>query len=159
MPVAKLLKFLDAKGVKYVTITHSKAYTALEVAESAHIRGKDLAKTVMVYRDGDLAMAVVPASRKVVLDMLRHGTGARSVELAQEQEFKDQFPGCEVGAMPPFGHLYGMEVYVDPHLAEDVEIAFNAGSHSELIRMAYKDYEKLAQPRLVPMCNAGHPVG
>jgi Ala-tRNA(Pro) deacylase len=159
MPVAKLLKFLDENGIKYVVIKHSKAYTSLEVAESAHIQGRELAKTVMVYRDGDLAMAVVPASRKVVLDMLRQGSGARSLELAQEQEFKDQFPGCEVGAMPPFGNLYGMEVYVDPHLAEDVEIAFNAGSHSELVRMAYKDFERIVKPRLVPMCNAGHPVG
>jgi Ala-tRNA(Pro) deacylase len=151
MPVAKLLKFLDENGVKYVTIKHSKAYTALEVAESAHIQGKELAKTVMVYKDGDLAMAVVPASRKVVLDLLRRNTGARSLELAQEQEFKDQFPGCEVGAMPPFGNLYGMEVYVEPHLAEDVEIAFNAGTHQELVRMAYKDFERLVKPKVVAM--------
>lgn len=151
MPVAKLMKFLDENGVKYVTIKHSKAYTSLEVAESAHIQGQDLAKTVMVYKDGDLAMAVVPASRKVVLDLLRKGTAARSLELAQEQEFRDQFPGCEVGAMPPFGNLFGMEVFVDPHLAEDEVIAFNAGSHSELVQMAYKDFERLVKPRLIPM--------
>jgi len=151
MPVAKLKEFLDAQGVKYVSIVHSKAYTAMQVAESAHIRGKDLAKTVMVWMDGKLVMAVLPATQQVHLERLRKGAGAEELELAQEHDFKDVFPGCEVGAMPPFGNLYGMPVLVDPRLAEDQEIAFNAGSHSELIRLAYQDFEHLVKPRAVPM--------
>ncbi len=151
MPVAKLKEFLDAQGVKYVTISHSKAFTAMEVAESAHVQGREMAKTVVLNVDGKLAMAVLPAVQKVDLDLLRRNLGATSVELAREQDFRADFPGCEVGAMPPFGNLYGMEVFVEPRLAADKEIAFNAGSHTELIRMAYKDFERLVKPRLVPM--------
>ncbi len=151
MPVAKLKEYLDANAVKYVTISHSKAFTAMEVAESAHVQGKEMAKTVVLNLDGKLAMAVLPAVQKVDLDLLRKNTGAASLELAREQEFRSDFPGCEVGAMPPFGNLFGMEVYVEPRLAADKEIAFNAGSHTELIRLAYKDFERLVKPRLVPM--------
>ena len=148
MPVRKLKEFLDAQQVKYVTINHSPAYTAQEIAASAHVRGKDLAKTVIVTLDGQMAMAVLPASRKVGFDLLGQATGAESVQLASEQAFRDMFPGCEVGAMPPFGNLYGMDVYASKLLAEDEEIAFNAGSHTELIRLAYKDFEQLAKPKV-----------
>jgi len=149
MPVKKLKEFLDGEKVKYVSLTHSAAYTAQEIAASAHIRGKDLAKTVMVTLDGRMAMAVVPASRKVNFDLLRAASGAESVQLAGEQAFRDMFPGCEVGAMPPFGNLYGMDVYVSGLLAEDEQIAFNAGSHTELIQMDYKDFERLVKPKTV----------
>jgi len=148
MSVKKLREFLDSKQVKYVSINHSPAYTAQEVAASAHIRGKELAKTVMVTLDGRLAMAVLPASRKVGFDMLREVAGVGDVQLASEQAFRDMFPGCEVGAMPPFGNLYDMDVYVSKSLAQDEEIAFNAGSHTELIRMAYKDFERLVNPKV-----------
>lgn len=151
MPVAKLKSFLDANGVKYVSISHSQAFTAMEVAESAHVQGKEMAKTVVLKMDGRLVMAVVPATQKVDLELLRKGTTAGSIELAQEQDFRNDFPGCEVGAMPPFGNLYGMEVYVEPRLAADKEIAFNAGSHTEVFRMAYRDFERLVKPKLVPM--------
>ena len=148
MPVKKLREFLDSQQVKYVAINHSPAYTAQEIAASAHIRGKELAKTVMVTLDGKLAMAVLPASRKVGFDMLREAAGAENAQLASEQAFRDMFPGCEVGAMPPFGNLYGMDVYVSKLLAEDEEIAFNAGSHIELIRLSYKDFERLVKPKV-----------
>lgn len=148
MPVKKLREFLDSKQVKYVSINHSPAYTAQEVAASAHIRGKELAKTVMVTLDGRLAMAVLPASRKVGFDMLREVAGVGDVQLASEQAFRDMFAGCEVGAMPPFGNLYDMDVYVSKSLTQDEEIAFNAGSHTELIRMAYKDFEQLVHPKV-----------
>jgi len=151
MPVAKLKEFLDANGVKYVSISHSQAFTAMEVAESAHVQGKEMAKTVILNVDGRLRMAVLPAIQKVDLELLRRELGAASVELALEQEFRSDFPGCEVGAMPPFGNLFGLEVLVEPRLAADREIAFNAGSHTELIRMAYQDFERLVRPRLVPM--------
>jgi Ala-tRNA(Pro) deacylase len=149
MPLKKLRDFLDSKNIKYMTINHSKAYTANEIAATAHIPGKELAKTVMVKVDGKMTMTVLPASYKVNFELLQEATGASNVELSSEQEFKDMFPGCEIGAMPPFGNLYGMEVLVDKSLCEDEEIAFNAGSHTELIRLSYKDFEGLVKPKVV----------
>jgi len=149
MPVQRLKDFLDNHGVKYVTISHSSAYTAQEIAASAHIPGKELAKTVMVEIDGRMAMAVLPASYRVDLHELKEAVGAEQVKLACEKEFADMFPGCEVGAMPPFGNLFGMEVYTAAALAEDEEIAFNAGSHTELIRLPYADFERLVQPNVL----------
>ena len=149
MPVRKLKQFLDDKKVKYVSIQHSPSYTAQEIAASAHIPGKELAKTVMVKLDGKMAMAVLPASFRIDFDLLKDACDAERAELATEQEFRDAFPECELGAMPPFGNLYGMEVFVAPSLAEDEEIAFNAGSHTELIRLAYRDFERLVQLKLL----------
>ncbi len=151
MPVQQLKQFLDQERIKYVTIYHSPAFTAQEIAASAHIPGKELAKTVMLKIDGQMAMAVLPASYRVDLDRLTHLLNAERVELACEKEFKDKFPACEVGAMPPFGNLYGMETYVADTLAEDEEIAFNAGSHTELVRLAYADFERLVQPKVMPL--------
>jgi Ala-tRNA(Pro) deacylase len=149
MPVQKLRKFLDEHDVKYVTISHSPSFTAQEIAASAHIPGQELAKTVIVKIDGEMAMAVLPASFLVDFEVLKESVGARSVELATESEFRDTFPGCELGAMPPFGNLYDMDVYVANDLADDEEIAFNAGLHTELIRLKYADFERLVQPKLV----------
>jgi Ala-tRNA(Pro) deacylase len=146
MPVEKLKKFLDDNKVKYVSVKHSLAYTAQEIAASAHIHGRELAKTVIVKLDGKPAMAVLPANRRIDMGRLRQSARARSVELATEQEFQDLFPGCALGAMPPFGNLYDMKVYADTVLADDEEITFNAGSHTELIRMAYKSFEGLVNP-------------
>jgi Ala-tRNA(Pro) deacylase len=151
MAVQKLREFLDGNQVKYVTISHSVAYTAQEIAASAHIRGKELAKTVMVMLDGELAMAVLPASYQLDLEKLKEVAGAASVRLATEAEFKDRFPGCETGAMPPFGNLYGMKVFADETLSEDEEIAFNAGTHSELVRLAWADYARLVQPTVAKL--------
>ena len=147
MPVKDLKKFLDQEKVKYVTISHSAAFTAQEIAARAHVSGNELAKTVMVRLDGRLAMAVLRAPDKVDLDALKAAAGAGSVELATEEEFGSLFPQCELGAMPPFGNLYGIDVYVDERLAADEEIAFNAGSFTELVRMAYRDFERLVHPR------------
>ena len=149
MPVKKLKEFLDANKIKYVSIKHSPAYTAQQIAASAHVRGKDLAKTVMVKLDGKVAMVVLPASYRVDFDLLRQVSGAAKVDLATESEFKGMFPECEPGAMPPFGNLYGMDVYVGKILSEDEEIAFNAGSHTELIKLSYKDFERLVKPKVV----------
>jgi Ala-tRNA(Pro) deacylase len=154
MPVQKLKEFLDSHNVRYVSIKHSPAYTAQEIAASAHVPGRELAKTVMVKIDGVMAMAVLPASYQVDMEHLRQVTGAGKVELASEREFKDMFAGCEVGGMPPFGNLYGMEVYVSKALAEDEEIAFNAGSHTELIRLPYSDFERLVGPKVVALSQA-----
>lgn len=151
MPVQKLKEFLDSHSVKYVTITHSTAYTAQESAASAHVSGDELAKTVMVKLDGNLAMAVLPASRHIDFERLRTATGANTVELANEEEFKDRFPDCDVGAMPPFGNLYGMDVFVSKELTEGKNIAFNAGSHVELIKLGYEDYSRLVNPHIIAM--------
>ena len=149
MPLKKLKDFLDSHHVNYTVISHSPAYTAQEIAGSAHIPGKELAKTVMVKLDGRMAMAVLPATHKVDFDLLKKVAGVRKAELASEQEFKDLFPDCDLGAMPPFGNLYGLDVYVAERLAEDEEIAFNAGSHTELVRLAYQDFEKLVKTKKV----------
>ncbi|MDQ3773251.1 MAG: YbaK/EbsC family protein [Pseudomonadota bacterium] len=149
MPVKKLKEFLDSHRVKYVSIVHSRAYTAQEIAASAHVPGRELAKAVMVKVDGRIAMAVLPALYQIDFERLRVAIGAGNVELASETEFQDRFPECELGAMPPFGNLYGMEVYAARRLSEDREIAFNAGSHTELIRLAYTDFERLVSPKVV----------
>jgi Ala-tRNA(Pro) deacylase len=149
MPVRTLKEFLDREKVKYITIRHSPAYTAQQVAQSTHIRGKELAKTVIVELDGKMAMAVLPADRKIVLQDLREVTGSDQVKFASEDEFRKKFADCETGAMPPFGNLYGMEVYVAEALTQNEEIAFNAGSHTEVIRLAFSDFEKLVRPKVM----------
>jgi len=151
MPLEKLKQFLDSCGVRYVTMAHSPAFTAQELAALAHVPGKEWAKTVMVKLDGKMAMAVVPASTRVVFDLLKEASGAGAAELATEQEFTELCRGCEVGAMPPFGNLFGMDVYVDQGLAEDTEIVFNAGSHTEMMRLAFADYERVAKPRIAKL--------
>ena len=147
MPVKKLKQFLDTSGVKYVVVSHAPAYTAQEIAASAHIPGKELAKTVIVKLDGKMAMAVLPANQVVDFDKLKQAAESTKAELASEDEFRTLFPECEVGAMPPFGNLYDIPVYAESGLAEDEEIAFNAGSHKELFRMAYRDFENLVKPK------------
>ncbi len=146
MPAAKLKRFLDEQGVSYVAIPHFTTYTAQETAASAHVRGRELAKTVMVKLDGTIAMAVLPATRRLDLTRLQEAAGAGQIALATEREFKDMFPDCDVGAMPPFGNLYGLRVFVDRSLAEDEHIAFNAGTHDELIQISYRDFDRLVQP-------------
>jgi Ala-tRNA(Pro) deacylase len=149
MPAQKLKAFLDGQYVRYVTRTHSPAYTAQEVAASAHVTGKHFAKTVLIKIEGRLAMAILPSNRKVVLQDLRDTTGIANVRFATEEEFATVFPDCELGAMPPFGNLYGLDVFVAPSLADEDEIAFNAGTHTEVITMAYRDFERLVQPKVI----------
>ena len=146
MSESRLKDFLDKEHIKYVTIGHSPAYTAQEIAAEAHIPGKELAKTVVVKIDGEMVMVVTPASERIELDHLKDSLGAREVDLATENEFKDSFPDCETGAMPPFGNLYGMKVFVSQTLREDEQIAFNAGTHSELVRLPYTEFERLVEP-------------
>jgi Ala-tRNA(Pro) deacylase len=151
MPARQLSEFLDSNAVKYVTIRHSPAFTAHEVAASAHIPGKDMAKTVIVDLDGKMAMAVLPASSRLNLDQLKEAAAAHDAAIADERTFQGLFPDCEVGAMPPFGNLYGLDVFVADSLAEDEEIAFNAGSHTEVVRLAYQDFERLVQPKVAKL--------
>lgn len=151
MPVDRLRKYLEENHVKYVTVSHSPAFTAQEIAASAHVPGRDLAKTVMVKLDGRMAMVVLAAPDKVNAALLRDASGADEVELASEREFAEIFPSCEVGAMPPFGNLWGMDVFADSRLEEDETIMFNAGSHTELVKLTYADYRRLVHPRVVAL--------
>ncbi|MGQ3684347.1 MAG: aminoacyl-tRNA deacylase [Candidatus Loosdrechtia sp.] len=152
MIVRQLQEFLDTQGIKYITISHSRSFTAQETAESAHIPKKELAKVVVIKIEGKVAMAVIPASCRVDIDLLKKVVGSDKIEFANEREFKDLFTACEPGAMPPFGNLYGMDVYVTEELMENKEIVFNAGTHRELIRMAYKDFERLVKPEIAKFC-------
>jgi Ala-tRNA(Pro) deacylase len=145
----ELKEFLDENNIKYVTVTHSTAYTSQEVAALTHTKGKDFAKTVVVMLDGALAMAVVPASYQVDMSRLKEGAQTNTIALTSESEFRNRFPGCETGAMSPFGNLFDMQVFVDESLTKDLEIAFNAGSHNEVIRLAYKDFERLVKPKVL----------
>lgn len=154
MPLSKVRAFLDQHQIRYVVISHSKAFTAQGIAALAHISGKELAKTVILKLDGSLAMAVLPASYQVDLAAIKKASGVRVAELASEREFAQHFADCETGAMPPFGNLYGIPVYVDETLTEDEEIAFNAGSHYELIRMSYRDFEKVVNPLVMDFSSA-----
>lgn len=141
--------FLNQNNIKYDVIKHTPAFTAQQIAANAHVSGRDFAKTVIVKVDGKLAMVVEPAHGKVDFDALKRELHAQKVELALEAEFRDKFPNCEVGAMPPFGNLYGMEVFVDESLTKEKEIAFNAGTHSELVKISFKDFLRLVNPRVI----------
>ena len=149
MPLGKLKTYLDDNKIKYVIKSHSIAYTTPEIAALAHVPGKEWAKTVIIKIDGKMAMAVLPASYRIDFDDFKKAVGEKNIELATEEEFETHFADCELGAMPPFGNLYDMNVYVAESLAEDDEITFNACSHKKLLQMAYKDFEKLVNPKVV----------
>ncbi|MDD3731025.1 MAG: YbaK/EbsC family protein [candidate division Zixibacteria bacterium] len=151
MPVKRLKEFLDLHRASYCTINHSLAYTAHEIAACVHIPAREVAKTVIVKVDGKMTMVVLPAAFRIDLKLLQEITDAYNVELATEDEFKASFPECAVGAMPPFGNLYDMDVYVADSLAENEYIAFNAGSHTEIIKMTYRDFERLVEPVVIDL--------
>lgn len=148
MPFRKMRQYLDSFGIKYVTVSHSMAFTASDTARSAHLDTQDLAKVVMVKIDDRMAMLVLPANRMVDLEKLAEFTAADTIRLANEREFNDLFSECEHGAMPPFGNLYAIPVYADESLDKEEQIAFNAGTHSELVKMSYRDWVRLVTPTL-----------
>jgi Ala-tRNA(Pro) deacylase len=149
MPSEKLKEYLDSNEVEYEVIEHPVKYSAQQVAAAAHISGQELAKTVIVKINGKPAMAVLPASRRVDFALLREIVGSDDVELAREHEFRNTFPDCDIGAMPPFGNLYGIDVYVAEALTVDEKIAFKACNHSELIRMDFADFQRLVNPIII----------
>ena len=155
MPMRTLVRYLDKNRVGYMTINHPYAVTAQEIAEKAHISGRELAKTVMLKVDAELIMAVLPANGSVDLDAVRSTFMASTVEIAGEEDFGGLFPECEIGAMPPFGNLFGLRVYVDSDLAGDNHIAFTAGTHREVIMMPYRDYERLVRPAIMSFGKTG----
>lgn len=142
---ARLKSYLDENRIQYTTISHSPAYTAQGAAATLHVPGKELAKSVVINAGGRFMMAVLPASQHVDLKRLGELLGTPAV-VATEVEFIGLFPDCEPGAMPPFGHLYNLPVYVEETLSKDEEIVFNAGTHRDAIRMKYADFVRLAQP-------------
>lgn len=149
MLAKSLQDYLENQHIPYSTISHGKTYTAQEIAEATHISGKSLAKTVMIKLDGKMVMAVVPAAYRVNFHLMKELTGATKIELAHENEFRELFPDYETGAMPPFGNLYGLDVYVAESLAEEEAIAFNAGTHTDLVKMAFATFAKLVKPKIL----------
>jgi Ala-tRNA(Pro) deacylase len=150
MPVLKKLKdLLDEAKVSYEVFNHALAYTAQEIAAKQHFSGNEMAKVVMLEVEEALVMAVIPASRKIDLAVTMKSMGAKSARLALEDEFVAKFPGCEIGAMPPFGNLFGLPVFVDPALEKDEYIYFNAGTHVQTVRMKYKDFARMVSPQVV----------
>lgn len=149
MPIPKLIsEFLDAKQIWYQHCTHSPAYTAQGTAHAQHISGKELAKVVMIMADIKLLMAVVPASCRVDLTKLGVLLHLNNIRTASEDEFKDIFPDCELGAMPPLGNLYHLDVWIDETFHSHPGIIFNAGTHAETIQMSFADFERLVHPKL-----------
>lgn len=148
MPSRKVKEYLDNAGVKYGVMEHDTAYTAQEVAAATHVKGQELVKAVIVKTDGNMLMAVIPSTRKLDFELLKKILKIEDASLAREEEFSPLFADCEIGAMPPLGKLYNVDVIADESLAEDKEIVFRAGTHNDIIRISYEDYKKLENPKL-----------
>jgi Ala-tRNA(Pro) deacylase len=150
MPILpKLQEFLDSKGVRYSHTVHPLAYTAREVAHAEHVRPQEMAKVVIIVTDGEYRMAVLPATRLVDLPELRTALEAHGTRLATEEELSRIFPDCELGAMPPFGNLYNLKILMDAALMADETIAFNAGTHRDVVHMRLDDYRRIAKPEII----------
>jgi Ala-tRNA(Pro) deacylase len=143
----RLKEYFGQAGVAYETSHHPPRYTAQDLAKVEHVPGRLVAKVVMVLADGKLVMVVAPAPASVNLVWVREALGAQTIRLADEREFAHVFPDCEVGAMPPFGNLYGVPVLVDTALTRDPVILFSAGRHDTMITMTYADFAQLVRPR------------
>lgn len=144
----RLQEYLDSHHVHYEVLGHQEAYTAPEIAHTLHVSGKMLAKVVMIKADERFVMAVLPSNWKIDFDRLKEALRSSRVQLATEDEFKGLFPDCELGTMPPFGNLYGVEVYVDQFLTEDEEIVFQAGTHLGAVKLRYQDFANLVHPKV-----------
>lgn len=149
MRSSKIQNYLEKHHVNYQIIEHDPVYTAQEIAAISHISGKNFAKTVIIKVDGKLIMLVEPANMRIDLGKLKKLMGAKHIELAHEYEFQNRFPDCETGAMPPLGELFDMDVYMTESMNKDRDIAFNAGSHSETLKMSYKNFIDLVKPHML----------
>lgn len=148
--VSRILEdYLDEHGVTYVTLHHAAAYSAHELAATLHVADQELAKTVVVKADGVPVMVVLPANHRIDFHLLKEELKAKTVEMVAEDELSDFLPDCELGAMPPFGNLFGLPVYVARPLTADEEIVFNDGTFATAIRMGYRDFARLVQPTVV----------
>lgn len=156
MAMAKRLQeFLDSRGIRYEISEHREAFTTQEVAAAGHVPGRTLAKVVMIRRGAEMVMAVLPTACKVGTERLEKIFAAPGVAVAREHEFLGLFPDCEAGAMPPFGNLYGLEVYVDEELTRQPRITFQAGNHRELVTLSYADFSRLVEPKVAEFCSHG----
>ena len=144
----RLVDMLEKEGVKFERATHPEVYTTQEVAAVQHERGRCVIKTVVVKADGDFVLAAVPAALKVDVEALGKLLGAKELAVAEEHEFAELFPDCEVGAMPPFGNLYGLPFWLDRRLTTCERLVFNAGTHTDTIKMGFADFERLASPEV-----------
>ena len=151
----RLLEFLNSRRVPYELLVHSKRFTAQELAEIEGVPGSQHAKVVMVKSDGMHRMAVLPSDRMVDLDKLEEFTG-RDWKVEDEDEFTELFPDCETGAMPPFGELYDVPMFVDKSLGDNDDIVFEAGTHTDAIRMKYRDYESLTRAEVADFAIKGY---
>lgn len=151
--VKRLQEYLDSRGVTYEVSPHREAFTGQEIAAASHVSGKAMAKVVIVKQDAVMVMAVLPAACKVGIDRLEKIFGRPGITIAREPEFAGLFPDCDTGAMPAFGNLYGLEVYVDEELAKYPKIVFQAGNHQELVTMNYADFARLVQPKVAEFCS------
>ena len=142
----RMEKLLREKGVGFEVKTHEQAFTMQEVAAALHVPGNQVAKVVIVCADKEKVMLVLPAPYRMNVDLVRDMVDAKKVRLAKEEEFVDLFPDCATGAMPPFGNLYGVPVYVDRSMAEEPDMVFRIGTHRETMKIAYNDFVRLAQP-------------
>jgi len=153
----KLLAFFDENQVKYTRHSHPTAYTAREVASVEHVPAHKIAKTVVFLSENGYGMAVVPGDSMLDLQGLRTLLGVSRLRLATEGELGDLFPDCELGAMGPFGNLCGLQVYADASLAKEETIAFNAGTHRDVIHMRFDDYQRLVKPQMVGLSRHATP--
>jgi Ala-tRNA(Pro) deacylase len=151
MPIlTKLREFLDQNQIEYTHTVHPLAFTAREVASAEHAPAREVAKSVVFLSEQGYGMAVLPADTVVDLEQLRLDLGLSRLRLATEAELAELFPSCELGAMPPFGNLFGLPVYADSRLAGEELILFNAGTHRDVIHMKFRDFEQLVNPAIVP---------
>ena len=141
----RIRDYLDSQKAPYEWLPHPQAFTAQEVAHSLHVSGKRLAKTVILNADGRLVMAVLPASHRLIMPELKAALEVRRLEMLPESELAKIFPDCDLGAIPPFGNLYGIEVWVDRPVEESGELVFTAGTHVDAVRMKYSDYAELVK--------------
>ena len=144
-------EFLKSSGVSYETSKHVPAFTAQGMAAVEHEPGRYVAKPVIVRADDRYLMCVLPAPCHVDLIKLKSQLAAETVELAQESEIGELFPGCDLGAEPPFGNLYELPTLMDKALENDDHILFQAGTHEEAIRMSMADYRRLVEPRIMDL--------
>lgn len=152
MPIlTKLREYLDRHQVRYEVLSHAQAFTAQEVAQAQHVHGREVAKVVIVRSGSDFIMTVLPATRRLDLERAAVVLGKPLLQLASEEQFSGLFSGCEPGAMPPFGNLYGLPVWVDRALTADESIVFNAGTHTQTVRMRYADFAQLVQPKVASL--------
>jgi Ala-tRNA(Pro) deacylase len=143
----RLIDCLNEKNVQYEILHHAEAMTAQRIAQAEHVKGRHQAKVVMIKSGDQHLMMVLPADHHIDLEKVEKVLG-KAVSLDKEDDFKSLFPDSAIGAMPPFGNIYGLLTFVDKHLAEQEYIVFEAGTHTDAIKMSYRDYEKIVKPKV-----------